>query len=114
MNAGDGREAPGETALRPRGRRGTATLVVRTAAIAALAGLAGGLVVGWWAGRQAPEHPVVALAPAAAPLPSQPASLAPAPSAIARAAPTILKRRVSHRTPRPRVGFLPPQRGPIT
>jgi hypothetical protein len=114
MKADSGREAPGETALRARGRRGTATLVVRTAVVAALAGLSGGLVVGWWVGRHALDRPSVVVAPVASPSPVQPTSLTPPPGPVARVASTGLKRPPRRRAHPPHVAPLPPQTAPVT
>jgi hypothetical protein len=111
MKAGSGREAPGETALRARGRRGTTTLVV---CLAALAGLVGGLFVGWWAGRHALDRSSVAVAPVTSLSPVQPSSLAPPPMPVARVASTGLKRLPRRRAHPPRVVPLPPPTGPVT
>jgi len=87
---------------------------VGTAMLAALAGLVGGLVVGWCAGRHALDRPLIAVAPVASPSLTQPKTFAPAPAPVAKLASAGLKRPPRRRAHPPRVAPLPLQTGPAT
>ena len=111
MDAGNGPEVPGETALRPR-RNATRQGV--SWAPAALAGLILGLVFGWWGGRQRPTLPV-APPPIAGPPIAAPAQTLPQPRAFARAPEAALARPAKRRYSRIRVtSSRLPQGEPVT